>query len=459
MEDTNFYDKYWKEGINGKCTQNPPAWDKGNLNWHYDFFEKYIGKKILDVGAGDGTFLDFILHKKKKNIIEAVASELSEEAITVGKKKYPGIEFKNESLEKLGFKNDFFDTVFAVEVVEHLLDIDQCLDEVNRVLKNGGYFCVTTTDFNLPKKIIIAGLFWNKFFYPNNPHIRFFTKDTLVDICKKHGFELVDYKWNRSYFGLMPRGQMAVYRKKDFSLGSKNHFKESYDTRTFYPPDEAKFSVYSKKIWNRFTKIVSKDSKIADLGCGQGTLLYCLEKEGYKKLYGVDFLNVIPKGFVEFTKFIKGDVINVPLERESLDALVSTMVIEHVEENKFVDEVYRLLRKGGVALITSVLKDRFSWYFYRNSKGERVIEPTHLKEYRSVKEYEDLFSDKFEILEIKKPLLKYPIADPFFRILLNLTRSKTLWKLFTTNLILKKFRSVRIPIPGYYSIEILVRKK
>jgi 2-polyprenyl-3-methyl-5-hydroxy-6-metoxy-1,4-benzoquinol methylase len=208
----NYYNKYWTSDINAGYAYAPPEWSRENFNWHNAFFKKYIGKKVLDAGAGDGTFLNFLLDKHKE-IDEAVALELSEEAIEIGKKKFPKMEFKQGSLESIPFSENYFDTVFTIEVLEHLLDTDQCLSEIYRVLKPGGFFCATTTDFNLLKRVVIAIFFWNRFFYPNNPHIIFFTKKTLVDICKKHGFKLIDYKWNKSYFGLMPKGQMIVFQK------------------------------------------------------------------------------------------------------------------------------------------------------------------------------------------------------------------------------------------------------
>lgn len=166
---------------------------------------------MLDVGAGDGTFLNFI--RSNSPATTAVALELSNTAIAKGKKLNKGLTFVQGSIEKMKFRDGSFDTVFAVEVVEHILDIDQSLSEINRVLKKNGHLCVTTTDFNLLKMIVLATFFWEKFFYPNTPHIRFFTKNTLADICKKHGLELVESKWNRSYFGIMPKGQMSVFRK------------------------------------------------------------------------------------------------------------------------------------------------------------------------------------------------------------------------------------------------------
>lgn len=213
MKNNNYYDKYWKGKISDGMLDTPPEWSSANLKWHHDFFKKFIGKKVLDVGAGDGTFLNYITCRESK-IKTAVASELSSEAIAIGKQKYKELDFKMENLEDLGFPDKFFDTVFAIEVVEHLLDIPRAFSEISRVLKSGGYLCITTTDFNFLKKIIISGLFWNKFFYPTNPHIRFFTKQTLSSIAEKNNLRLVSYKWNKSYFGIMPKGQMVVFKKK-----------------------------------------------------------------------------------------------------------------------------------------------------------------------------------------------------------------------------------------------------
>lgn len=212
MSKIDYYNRYWKKDVEAKNLTLPPTWDAKNLDWHYKFFQPFIKKSVLDVGGGDGTLLNYIVSRSEK-IKRAVSTDLSQQAIKIGQKKYPSLEFRQENLENLKFKDGEFETVFAIEVVEHLYDIDLCLSEINRVLKKSGYFCVTTTDFNWPKKIMIAGLFWDKFFYPNNAHIRFFTKKTLKQIAGKHGFELVKYRWNRSYAGLMPKGQMTVFKK------------------------------------------------------------------------------------------------------------------------------------------------------------------------------------------------------------------------------------------------------
>lgn len=213
-ETEKYYQKYWKNGGGKGIFDSPPVWSEKNLLWHWNFFKEYVGKKILDAGAGEGTFLNF-LASREEGIEKAVALEISEEAIRIGREKYPRLDFQKGAMEEMDFAPESFDTIFAVEVLEHILDVEECLSQISRTLKKGGFFCVTTTDFNWPKKIIIAAFFWDRFFSPASPHIRFFTKKTLISICRKYDLERVDYKWNRSWLGLMPKGQMAVFQKVD----------------------------------------------------------------------------------------------------------------------------------------------------------------------------------------------------------------------------------------------------
>jgi len=213
MAEKAYYDEYWDGNIQGGSLNVPPSWSPENLKWHLDFFQPYCGPCVLDMGAGDGTFID-MMQRNVPKIQRAEALELSSVAIQKGKEKCPAVQFKQGSCDALPFADASFDTVFSIEVVEHLLDVDRCLSEVHRILKPGGFFCVTTTDFNLLKRWVIATFFWDKFFYPNNPHIRFFTKKTLAEMARRHGLQQVAYKWNHSYFGLMPHGQMAVFCKK-----------------------------------------------------------------------------------------------------------------------------------------------------------------------------------------------------------------------------------------------------
>lgn len=209
----SYYERYWSGSSSAGLFCDTPSWTLENLQWHDAFFGRYVGAQVLDAGAGDGTFLEFVASRHLA-IQKSVAVELSEAAIAKGRQARPQLNFIQGECGKMNVPGAGFDTVFLIEVIEHLLDADMALQEFHRVLKPGGYLCITTTDFNWPKKVLIAALAWDRFFHPRSPHIRFFTGRTLRALCEEHGFKRVAYAWNRSYFGLMPKGQMAVFQKQ-----------------------------------------------------------------------------------------------------------------------------------------------------------------------------------------------------------------------------------------------------
>ena len=94
----------------------------------------YIGERVLDAGAGDGALIRALHKRFPSKTIQGVD-------ITP---KMPGI-LKND-LRQLSFQKHTFDTVFCVEVIEHLTpqDTNEVLQEIKRVLKPGGNFIMTT---------------------------------------------------------------------------------------------------------------------------------------------------------------------------------------------------------------------------------------------------------------------------------------------------------------------------
>jgi 2-polyprenyl-3-methyl-5-hydroxy-6-metoxy-1,4-benzoquinol methylase len=168
--------------------------------------------KILDAGCGDGFFLNKLTFSDEVKDITGI--DISEKAIEMALEKYPKNQFRQASLNKISFENGSFDCIVMVEVIEHLIDIGGTLEELSRVLKSGGLLLITTTDFNWLKAVIIAMFYFEKYFHPTNPHIRFFTKTTLAEVLLAYGFEVVKYSWNGSYLGIMPKGQMVLARKK-----------------------------------------------------------------------------------------------------------------------------------------------------------------------------------------------------------------------------------------------------
>lgn len=121
---------------------------------------------------------------------------------------------------------------------------------------------------------------------------------------------------------------------------------------------------------DKFSLFLSSTAQIVEYGCGYGRMMRLLKAAGYSNLIGFDFApKMIERGFKEnpdldLRLLDKSEVI--PCEDESIDALVmSTVLCCITEEQKLfalVDEVKRILKKGGVLYIADFLICEHSRY-------------------------------------------------------------------------------------------------
>lgn len=209
---TEYYERYWqKQNINEGVATEPPSWNSDDLKRVAGFMSPFCAGQVLDLGCGDGTLANRLRQCDRVDSVTGV--DISSYAVTQAKQYYPQIVFQVAVATELPFAEKSFDFIAMVEFLEHLIDVEGVLREVGRVLKPGGFIGITTTDFNFLKQILIAAFCWEKYFYPTNPHVRFFNKKTLTNILHKTGFRVIKYFWNGSYFGVMPKGQMMIAQK------------------------------------------------------------------------------------------------------------------------------------------------------------------------------------------------------------------------------------------------------
>ena len=175
-----------------------------------DFFRPILSGVVLDAGCGSGDFVSAVA--RLPTVKSCYGLDLSSAAIQTARTAYPDCAFVVGSVLQMPFEDGKFDVILVREVVEHILDTSAMFHELSRCLRPGGYLGITTTDYNLLKKLVIA-LGFDRYFYPENPHIRFYTKRTLSKSLEKVGCKMVRHEWNGSYFGLMPWGQRIIAQK------------------------------------------------------------------------------------------------------------------------------------------------------------------------------------------------------------------------------------------------------
>ena len=93
------------------------------------------GDKILDVGVGLGRILS-----KIELDVEKFGVDISKTYLEEAKKN--GITVCLSKIEELPYHDNLFDVIVTTDVLEHVLDLNQCVKEIKRILKPNGYLIV-----------------------------------------------------------------------------------------------------------------------------------------------------------------------------------------------------------------------------------------------------------------------------------------------------------------------------
>lgn len=144
------------------------------------------------------------------------------------------------------------------------------------------------------------------------------------------------------------------------------------------------------------------DIKIVDFACGTGELILKLANYGYD-VYGFDYSNNKVENLKkQGIKAVIQDVSNTNYDNDFFDVTICMECLEHVEDVvKVVDEIHRVTKKGGIAIITLP--------YLKNCDCS-----THVRQFDEVK-LASLFSDRFEIVNIiKMPYLNWTQDDNLF---------------------------------------------
>ncbi len=182
------------------------AWEvvevlSGKLARQIDF----RGERYLDVGCGNGSFTLGL----GEGFAETYGIDVEEDRLADFRRKIdergiPSTTVQWMSAETMDFPDDHFDVITAIEVIEHIPDLEATLDEIQRVLKPGGSFGITCPNRLFPFET--HGIWWRGQEkggrFPLLPYIpplhnrfalaRVFTARDLQRLLLPRGFERLD---------------------------------------------------------------------------------------------------------------------------------------------------------------------------------------------------------------------------------------------------------------------------
>jgi 2-polyprenyl-3-methyl-5-hydroxy-6-metoxy-1,4-benzoquinol methylase len=216
------YDETWKRGISAGKEQ------RGNLGVNLDFLNQcgliMSGRRTLEVGCGIGS----VTNELHNQGCEVVGTDISNSAIEYGRKKYADVELKVGVAEMLEFDDASFDIVLSFDVLEHLEDVDGHLNEVARVLVDGGFYLLQTPNkyFNSVYETVKSkSMGWKRYhpslhtagqikrrFRKNGFDVKFIKMNTFND----YALRKLRYRWLKKIAGWLDFRKLPLFLQTNF---------------------------------------------------------------------------------------------------------------------------------------------------------------------------------------------------------------------------------------------------
>jgi 2-polyprenyl-6-hydroxyphenyl methylase/3-demethylubiquinone-9 3-methyltransferase len=157
--------------------------------------------RLLDVACGAGAYARAMRTGKFENRLEIVALDREPTCVSAYQTNNPGADGIVGDGCNTGLEPDQFDLTLGLDIIEHLENEDQFLQEMYRTLKPGGWLVLSTQnslciEYVLGK--VSRGLIGRRWMGWDPTHVRFYTAWSLARTLKRNGFAVE--RFNGTYY-------------------------------------------------------------------------------------------------------------------------------------------------------------------------------------------------------------------------------------------------------------------
>jgi SAM-dependent methyltransferase len=180
-------------------------------------------------------------------------------------------------------------------------------------------------------------------------------------------------------------GTWQIVRCNACGLLAQDPLPAQSEIGSFYPPSYSAYNSNTIIGWlsrmvyvldaRRISRLLSRDSSILDVGCGNGAALLAMRDLGFTRLAGLEIDATAAQRARESNLDVRcGELLDADFADESFDLIRMGHVIEHVlDPMATLRRAYRLLKPGGFLMGETPNTDCLDWRIFKQYWG-----PLHL---------------------------------------------------------------------------------